>query len=503
MRVFLSHSSKDEKAAQEVCSIIEKNGHHCFYAPRDIRSGYEYAEELVNGIDGSDAMLLLLSEDANSSPHVLREVERAVSKKIAIIVYKLQELELSKSMEYFLMTHQWVNAKTDEGYGEIVRCLNQLAEAHGETVNAVPIETEKPASPPEKSNKKLPVIIGLCAAAVALMVVGIGVAVSFGGDDSSVPSESGSIVDSTADNRNSSEAGGTVSAPSSDATEDTTSSVPSQTTAESTTASVSDVNESTPVETVVLAELGDTITFGRYLDQPIEWRVIELSDDGRSAMVIAQNILTMKAYDAAEGGKYNYYDSEYYWNTPSAELDAELERLVRGDNRWKDSNIRLWLNSDRENVQYIGQAPTQQAMSEQTNGYHTEAGFLRGFTEEERAAILTTEVITNGAVTEDKVFLLSSDEIELLYRADVSKYAIPTATAAQQDTSRWYELNQNDYGIMDHYWWLRDANTDTASECYIINNSYSSIDMFTASAGLEGYGIRPVMTIDLTKVIAE
>ena len=494
MRVFLSHSSKDEKAAQEVCSIIEKNGHHCFYAPRDIRSGYEYAEELVNGIDGSDAMLLLLSEDANSSPHVLREVERAVSKKIAIIVYKLQELELSKSMEYFLMTHQWVNAKTDEGYGEIVRCLNQLAEAHGETVNAVPIETEKPASAPKKGNGKLPLIIALCAVGLALIVVGVSVLLINSGDNSSIPTGTNSV----ADDISTSGTGGSTSPLESDIPADATS-----LSAQSTTENSADDPDSTPPDVVALAELGDTITFGRYLDQPIEWRVIELSNDGKSAMVIAQNILTMKAYDAAEGGKYNYYDSEYYWNTPSAELDAELERLVRGDNRWKDSNIRLWLNSDRENVQYIGQAPTQQAMSEQTNGYHTEAGFLRGFTEEERAAILTTEVITNGAVTEDKVFLLSSDEIELLYRVDVSKYAIPTATAAQQDTSRWYELNQNDYGIMDHYWWLRDANTDTASECYIINNSYSSIDMFTASAGLEGYGIRPVMTIDLTKVIAE
>ena len=67
MRVFVSHSSKDAAIAAEVCSHIENSGHSCFLAPRDIRSGYEYAEEIINGIDDSD-VILLLSEAANSSP---------------------------------------------------------------------------------------------------------------------------------------------------------------------------------------------------------------------------------------------------------------------------------------------------------------------------------------------------------------------------------------------------------------------------------------------------
>ena len=99
MRIFLSHSSTDSKLAEEICSGLEKEGFGCFITPRDIRSGCEYADELVNGIDSCDIMLLLLSKLANESPHVLREVERAVSKNKAIIVYKLEEVALSKSME--------------------------------------------------------------------------------------------------------------------------------------------------------------------------------------------------------------------------------------------------------------------------------------------------------------------------------------------------------------------------------------------------------------------
>ena len=61
MRIFISHSSKDAELAAKVCEKVEAGGHSCFLAPRDIRSGCEYAEEIINGIDGSDVLLLLLS----------------------------------------------------------------------------------------------------------------------------------------------------------------------------------------------------------------------------------------------------------------------------------------------------------------------------------------------------------------------------------------------------------------------------------------------------------
>ena len=54
MQVFVSHSSANGQQAKEICQLIEKNGHSCFFAPRDIQSGHEYAEALVNGIDSSD-----------------------------------------------------------------------------------------------------------------------------------------------------------------------------------------------------------------------------------------------------------------------------------------------------------------------------------------------------------------------------------------------------------------------------------------------------------------
>lgn len=126
--VFISHSSKDGGDAVKLCDYLEENGKKCFIAPRDIQYGHEYAEAIINGVDNSEAMVLMLSDNSNKSPHVLREVERAVSKSIPIIIYKLEEVELSKSMEYFLMTHQWISAAAEGGFEEILKYVNEISD---------------------------------------------------------------------------------------------------------------------------------------------------------------------------------------------------------------------------------------------------------------------------------------------------------------------------------------------------------------------------------------
>ena len=525
MRVFISHSSKDAKAAEEVCALIEQKGHSCFLAPRDIRSGYEYAEEIITGIDESEVMLLLLSEQANSSPHVLREIERAVSKKIGIIVYKLEEVALSKSMEYFLMTHQWINSKAGGDYSGIVDSIERLAADRSGA--AVPVSETKPAEQPQKKTRKNLIIIIAAALLVAACAAGVGVcAVSQSGQDSSYSSDEGSsdaVSDTNSDTVSdaSSDIQSATTAQSTQTTQDTavtepqdtsgtTESIPAPeestvtTTTSSTTTTASTATSATttlPTESeapVINVELGDTIVMGTYNGEPIEWRVLSLSENGKQAVVLSDKIITMKAFDACEGGRFNYYEGEYYYNTTSEEMTPEFERLIRGDNRWELSNIRAWLNSDRENVVYKDHPPMATAMCEQTNGYNTEAGFLKSFTDEELSAILTTQVKTNGSVTEDKVFLLSREEYSLLIEADINKYAVPTEGAVENDGSRWYVLNVNDFGISDHYWWLRDAYDGTASKVWLVNYSYKGDELVQESASLEGYGIRPAMTVDLT-----
>ncbi|MGN0318215.1 MAG: TIR domain-containing protein [Lachnospira sp.] len=494
MRIFLSHSSKDADMAAAICEALEKQGYSCFIAPRDIRSGYEYAEEIINGIDSSTVMLLLLSRESNESPHVLREVERAVSKKIPIIVYKLEDVRLTKSMEYFLMTHQWINADVNSGkqimVSEIVKSVDEYVQRNvmsdGVTSEAKQEDTGIPCEQPHQKevlsrNTKIVVTAMLVTSVLALVTCSCLLLTSqFAFKTTNRQKEE------TTDNgvntviTDADDTGGQA---------DSLQTVTDKETKENAVAAAADV------------KLGATIVLGRYNNQPIDWRVIKISDDGNQAMLIADNILTIKAYDAAESGTYNYWNGQYYWDSTTKSLTADSQTKLRGSNKWADSNIRTWLNSTNENVVYNDQAPTVRSMSDMKNGYDTEAGFLKNFSEEERTAILTTSVSTNGVTTQDKVFLLSKDELSYLETADVTKYPVPTQEAAGKDQSGWYKTYSLDCGVQDHYWWLRDADTTSYPnfcECFLVANSYSGGTVISKCVGLEGFGIRPAMTVDLT-----
>lgn len=136
-------------------------------------------------------------------------------------------------------------------------------------------------------------------------------------------------------------------------------------------------------------------------------------------------------------------------------------------------------------------------MSSLLNGYDTEAGFLNGFTEKEQEAICIASQVTNGVSTEDKVFLLSSEELVWLQEADVNKNATPTALALEQDKTDWYEIYALELGVEDYFWWLRDKNAENHYEVYVVGNSYSGKNLKAQSAGLEGYGVRPAIVLDL------
>lgn len=457
MRFFISYASANYDVAEEICNLIEKTSRSCFLAPRDIRTGYEYAEEIMNGIEGADGMLLLLSKESNASPHVLREVERAVSKRIPIIVYKLEEVALTKSMEYFLMSHQWISAKPGVGHAEILKCIEEF------DMDVSPEIEEFVERVSEFTRND-----GLKPLFIYLMLLAVGIAVFLG------------VVSRKNEERNV-------------ATEESIQS----------TQDVYSGDEQVDVqEEPIRVKLGDTIVFGSYNGEAIEWRVLKLAEDGSSAVVVSKDILTMKAFDVAESGSYNYYNGKDYWGEDISGEVEEIQHQIRGNNDWAKSNIRTWLNSATENVVYEDQAPIQIAMSEYKNGYDKEPGFLSNFSEEERAAILVTDVETNGNVTQDKVFLLSMQELQWFVEADVSLPAKPTEAALEQDASNWYEVYVSGYNVEDHFWWLRDhaESGEDASpyKVYLVSFSYTDNEVISEGVDGEGFGVRPAMTIDLS-----
>ena len=126
----------------------------CWIAPRDILPGEEYADAIIGALNNCQLFLIILSEESNSSPQVRREVERAVSKDLSILTFRIDNTILSKAMEYYLSNRHWLDAsnavlsKQLHSLKDAVRnLLEQSSSPKDETNLSKPVEDIEPVLP--------------------------------------------------------------------------------------------------------------------------------------------------------------------------------------------------------------------------------------------------------------------------------------------------------------------------------------------------------------------
>lgn len=179
--VFISYSSKDKPTADALCARLEAHGIRCWIAPRDVLPSQAYGEEILNAIHSSRLMVLIFSGESNRSQQVMREVERAVSKGVPILPFRIENVPLSPSMEYFISAPHWLDAMT----GPLAEHLERLAAtakvilAKGESdaqkeVKAQPVLPPMPPSNPvnlQARKNRLPLVL---SGGVALLILVLG-----------------------------------------------------------------------------------------------------------------------------------------------------------------------------------------------------------------------------------------------------------------------------------------------------------------------------------------
>jgi hypothetical protein len=150
--VFISHSMRNKAIADALCDRLESTGMRCWMAPRDILPGLEWGEAIIDGIKQSRIFLLVFSSHANTSKQVLREVERAASRNMVLLPVRVEDVEPSAALEYYISTPQWLDAITPplerhlERVVQIVGTLLERPEAAPERVAAVtPPSEHRPA----------------------------------------------------------------------------------------------------------------------------------------------------------------------------------------------------------------------------------------------------------------------------------------------------------------------------------------------------------------------
>jgi adenylate cyclase len=173
--VFISFASQDAAVANTVVEALESSGVVCWIAPRDVTPGAFYADEIVHAIDAAKAIVLILSQNAADSQHVLREVEHAASKRHPVVSLKLDHAPLPAGLGYFLNTSQWLDASG----GEIARSIPKLIAAvrvaiHAAVATPGVAPTPSAPTPPSSawSSKHTAIMV---ASLVGLAVTGLAV----------------------------------------------------------------------------------------------------------------------------------------------------------------------------------------------------------------------------------------------------------------------------------------------------------------------------------------
>jgi hypothetical protein len=98
--------------ADAACALLESRGIRCWIAPRDVTPGVDWSAEIIDAIHASRVMVLVYSSGANESPQIKRELERAVAKGIPIVPFRIEDVPMSKALEYFISSPHWLDALT-------------------------------------------------------------------------------------------------------------------------------------------------------------------------------------------------------------------------------------------------------------------------------------------------------------------------------------------------------------------------------------------------------
>jgi hypothetical protein len=160
--VFISYASEDKTVADAVCAMIESQGVRCWIAPRDVLPGVAYGEAIIDAIHGSRIMVLIFSSKANASPHIPKEIERAASRGVAVLPFRIEAVSPGKSLDYFIGSVHWLDAFTPPLDGHVkrlaenVKTLLSRGAPPAEAIPPIPISAPVAPAPPVASVSPVP-----------------------------------------------------------------------------------------------------------------------------------------------------------------------------------------------------------------------------------------------------------------------------------------------------------------------------------------------------------
>ncbi len=135
--VFVSHHKNSAGTlAHDVATSLESLRHKCWVAPRDVRDGLDWNDEVYSAAQRCSAMVLLLNDSARKSRIVKGEVHIAVGRDIPVFVVRLDDCDPA-ALNVGLVTYHHIECQPMLEVSSLTRRLSKgLIEAGTNVVAA-------------------------------------------------------------------------------------------------------------------------------------------------------------------------------------------------------------------------------------------------------------------------------------------------------------------------------------------------------------------------------
>lgn len=177
--IFVSYSANDKPVADAIVARLEQAGIRCWVAPRDIVPGQVWGGAIVRAIETARLMVVVLSGASNESRQVIREVERAVANDVVVVPFRIESMEPTGAMAYFLAAEHWLDAMSPPLESHISRLvsiaqalLGSMSPAQGHAPGTVAEPVSPPVQPaPGAAPRARPRALITAVVAVAFLAV--------------------------------------------------------------------------------------------------------------------------------------------------------------------------------------------------------------------------------------------------------------------------------------------------------------------------------------------
>jgi hypothetical protein len=142
--IFISHGSETRDDASALSDFLEARGVRTWIAPRDVRPGMDYSEQLQEAIETCLAFVVLISDMANKSPYVRAETEMAFSTSKPIFPVRNADISPAAGLAFFLKIRHWTDAFGPGADAAMDRLATELRALSGLPAD----ETQEPPAPP-------------------------------------------------------------------------------------------------------------------------------------------------------------------------------------------------------------------------------------------------------------------------------------------------------------------------------------------------------------------